>query len=163
MRIETERLTLRRLRMDDLDELVELQSESEVARFMGAYDRAELVSWLRSDQEEWAQRGHGRIGVVERASGRLIGRTGLRYWPRFDETEVGWALSAAARGQGFATEAARACLEWGFHDLDQDYLTAMIQPENKRSRAVAERLGMHPLRQDVLLGEPVAVYALARP
>jgi RimJ/RimL family protein N-acetyltransferase len=161
MRIETERLTLRRLTTDDLDELVALQQEPDVARFMGAYDRAEMASWLQSSQEEWDRRGHGRVAIVERSTERLVGRTGLRHWPEFDETEVGWALRAPARGRGYATEAARACLEWGFRDLDDDYLTAMVHPKNARAIAVAERLGMRPLRRDVLLGEPVIVYAIS--
>jgi RimJ/RimL family protein N-acetyltransferase len=159
MEVETERLILRPLAIGDLDELVALQAEPEVARFMGAYGRAELTVWVRSNLEEWARRGHGRMAILERDGGRLIGRTGLRHWPQFGETELGWALSADARGHGYATEAARACLAWGFGALELDYITAMIRPENTRSIAVAERLGMRPLRPDVLLGEPVTVYA----
>jgi RimJ/RimL family protein N-acetyltransferase len=162
MEIETERLTLRQLTTDDLDWLVALQADPAVARFMGAYGRAEMMAWLRSTQEEWARRGHGRIAIVERASGRLIGRTGLRHWPQFNETELGWALHPEARGRGFATEAGRACLGWGFHELDDEYLTAMIHPENESAVAVAERLDMRPLRRDLLLGEPVVVYAIDR-
>lgn len=162
MQIETERLTLRRLTTDDIDWLVALQGDPEVARFMGAYDRVEMAAWLRANQEEWPRRGHGRIAIVERASGRLIGRTGLRYWPQFGETELGWALGPEARGCGFATEAGRACLVWGFHTLDAEYLTAMIHPENESAVAVAERLSMRPLRRDLLLGEPIVVYAIDR-
>lgn len=159
MEIETERLTLRPLAMDDLDQLVALQAEPEVARFMGAYGRAELTVWVRSNLEEWARHGHGRMAILERASDNMVGRTGLRRWPQFGETELGWALGADARGRGYATEAAGACLEWGFDALELDYITAMIRPDNPRSIAVAERLGMRPLRPDVLMGEPVTVYA----
>ncbi|HET7445522.1 MAG TPA: GNAT family N-acetyltransferase [Solirubrobacterales bacterium] len=161
MEIETERLILRPLALADLDALVELQAEPEVSRFMGAYGRAELSAWVGSVRKEWASRGHGRMAIVERGSGRFVGRTGMRHWPEFDEVELGWALSPEVRGRGYATEAAGACLEWGLRELEVEYVTAMIDPDNSPSIAVAERLGMQPLREDVLLGDAVIIYATA--
>ena len=56
-----------------------------------------------------------RLCAVElKDGGEFIGRAGLNYWQLFDEAEVGWTLKAEAWGHGYATEAARACLEWGF-------------------------------------------------
>ena len=72
-------------------------------------------------------------------------------------------LRRDAWGNGYATEAARACLGWSFAELDVPYLTATINPDNVRSTRVAERLGMTPLREDVPLGDPVVVYSLDRP
>jgi RimJ/RimL family protein N-acetyltransferase len=54
-------------------------------------------------------------------------------------------------------------LDWGFANLSVDYITAMIRPENAESIAVAERLGMRPLREDLLHDAPTLVYAAARP
>jgi RimJ/RimL family protein N-acetyltransferase len=96
---------------------------------------------------------------VDRESGRFLGRTGLKYWPQFEETEVGWVLRPDAWGQGYATEAARACLDWAFTELGLPFVTAMIAPGNERSIRVAERIGMEPIREDELLGDPVVVYA----
>ncbi|MGN6662992.1 MAG: GNAT family N-acetyltransferase [Solirubrobacterales bacterium] len=161
--IETERLYLRAMTMDDLDELVRLHEDPEVARFMGRPTREWLEGWMRSSQAEWAERGHGRLAIVGRESGEFLGRTGLKHWPQFEETEVGWALRPEARGRGYATEAARAVLRWGFERFDGlSLVTAMIQPANVASIAVAERLGMSPIRSDVLLGDAVTVYAIAR-
>jgi RimJ/RimL family protein N-acetyltransferase len=87
---------------------------------------------------------------------------GMKYWPQFDETELGWVFRRDAWGHGYATEAARACRDWGFCSLSVPYLTAMIQAANDRSAAVARRLGLSPLRTDVLLGTKVVVYALSR-
>jgi RimJ/RimL family protein N-acetyltransferase len=161
--IETERLLLRRFSDEDLDEFFALHSDPEVTRFIRALDRAEAEERLRKDEVEWRQRGHGILAVLERQSGAFLGRTGLKYWPQFGETEVGWILRRGAWGQGYATEAARACVEWGFAHLAVPYLTAMIVPANTHSVAVAARLGMTPLREDELLGESVVVYALDRP
>lgn len=145
--------------MADLDDLVRLQVDPLVARFMGSPSREWLTRWLRSSDEEWEERGHGRLAIVERKSGRFLGRTGLKYWPQFTETEIGWALRAEARGKGYATEAAGAVLNWAFSRFDTPYFTAMIHPDNTASIAVAERLGMKPLRPDKLLGDPVTVWA----
>ena len=71
-------------------------------------------------------------------------------------------LRRDAWGQGYATEAGRACIEWGFSEFDVPYLTAMVNARNVPSIRVAERLGLAPLRDDLLLGEPVVVYGLDR-
>jgi RimJ/RimL family protein N-acetyltransferase len=160
--ITTERLELRPLRTDDLDDLVSLHAEPEVIRFMQAADRATLITRLEADARQWRERGHGLLAVTDRVDGRFVGRTGLKYWEQFGETEVGWVLRRREWGHGFATEAARACAEWGFRNLPVPYLTAFIQPHNARSIAVAQRLGMTPLREDVLNEIPCVVYALSR-
>lgn len=160
--IETERLLLRRMDLDDLDEFAALHADPEVTQFVLALNRKEAEERLRKDKDEWRRRGHGLLAVVDRTSGDFLGRCGLKHWPQFDETEVGWILKRDAWGHGYATEAARACIEWGFAQLEVPYLTAMINPANKRSIPVAERLGMSPSREDELLGSPVVVYKIDR-
>lgn len=163
MTIETQRLRLRRMEPDDTEEFAVLHADPEVTQFVFALDRAEAEERLQKDRDEWRQRGHGLFAIVDLASGDFLGRTGLKYWPQFDETEVGWILKREAWGQGYATEAARACIEWGFAQFELPYLTAMINPTNVRSVHVAKRLGMSPSRDDVLLGNPVLVYKADRP
>jgi RimJ/RimL family protein N-acetyltransferase len=102
------------------------------------------------------------FAVLDRASGRFLGRAGLKYWSQFDETELGWVLRRDAWGQGYGTEAARACRDWGFASLEVPYLTAMIRPGNDASIRLARRLGMAPLGSDVLGGNPVVVFSLNR-
>lgn len=160
--IETERLRLRAMTMRDLDELVALHAHPDVNRFVPLLDREQAIERLDADERHWADHGHGLLAVIARDSGRFLGRAGLRYWPQFGETEVGWALRRDAWGHGYATEAARACASWGFRDFDVPYLTAMIRPDNARSIKVAERLAMTPLRSDVLLDTRVLVHAVDR-
>jgi RimJ/RimL family protein N-acetyltransferase len=160
--IETERLRLRAVTRDDLEELVRLHDDPLVARYMGVRDR-DWYEWrIGASLEEWAERGHGFVSVFDSTGSRFLGRTGLKYWPEFGETELGWVLRPEARGQGFASEAAGALLHWGFERFDFPYVTAMIRPGNTASIAVAERLGMEPKRPDELLGDPVIVYAIKR-
>ncbi len=161
--IETERLRLCPMEMGDLDEFAALHTDPEVTHFIRPLDRAAAEERLRRDESEWLERGHGLLAVLDQRDGAFLGRCGLKHWPQFDETELGWVLRRDAWGQGYATEAARACIEWGFAEFDVPYLTAMINPDNVRSVRVAERLGLTAMRNDVLLGDPVVVYRLNRP
>jgi RimJ/RimL family protein N-acetyltransferase len=140
--------------IDDVDEYLGLHSDPEVIRFLGEMDRGLATARLEADARVWDERGHGLFRVTHRDDGRFLGRVGLRYWKQFHETEVGWTLWRQEWGHGYATEAAVACAEFGFRELPVPYLTSCIQPENARSIAVAERLGMTPLRDDVLDGIP---------
>ena len=162
MQIQTDRLLLRPITLADLDEFVAIHADAAVTRFVRSFAPDQAIARIRLDQREWAERGHGLVAIIERATGRFIGRAGLKYWPQLDETEVGWVLRRDAWGHGFATEAGRACLNWGFESLQVRYLTAMIRPDNARSIHVAKRLGMSPLRRDVLTDVPVVVYAVNR-
>jgi RimJ/RimL family protein N-acetyltransferase len=162
MDLTTQRLLMRPPEEGDLDELIALHADPAVERVFGATRRDEVIEWIARARHEWVERGHGRVLLFDRESGAFLGRCGLRHWPEFDEVEVGWVLAPEARGRGIATEAGRACLEWGFRDLDVPYITAMIGPDNAASIAVAERLGMTPLRTDELHGEPITVFAIRR-
>jgi RimJ/RimL family protein N-acetyltransferase len=162
MVIETARLVLRPTGLADIDEFVVLHADREVTRFVRSLDRLQAEERLELAEREWAERGHGMFAVRDRATNRFLGRVGLKYWPQFDETEVGWVLRRDAWGHGYATEAGRACIDSGFGQLAVPYLTAMIHPDNPASIRVAKRLGLAPLRTDVLLGDEVVVYALSR-
>lgn len=161
MVIETERLVLCPTGLADIDEFVTLHADREVARFVRSLDRLQAEERLELAEREWAERGHGMFAVRDRDTNRFLGRVGLKYWPQFDETEVGWVLRRDAWGHGYATEAGRACIDWGFGHLTVPYLTAMIHPVNAASIKVAQRLGLAPRRTDVLLGDDVVVYALS--
>ncbi|HJZ36217.1 MAG TPA: GNAT family N-acetyltransferase [Solirubrobacterales bacterium] len=162
MEIETERMRMRPASPEDVDDLVALHEDPLVREVFGSPTRAEIEEWVGRAEDEWAERGHGRMTLLDRDSGAFLGRCGLRWWPYFGEVEVGWVLAPLARGRGLATEAGGACLGWAFRDLDVPYVTAYIAPTNKNSIAVAERLGMTPLREDVLDDVPIVVSAVQR-
>ncbi|MEV0847134.1 GNAT family N-acetyltransferase [Streptomyces sp. NPDC049954] len=161
--LRTQRLLLRPLGLCDLDACVALHADPRVNRFVGAWSREQATARLTEAERQWAERGHGLCAVELADSGTFVGRSGLQYWERFDEVELGWTLRAEHWGRGYATEAARACLEWGFATLPVDHVTALMKPGNDPSVRVAERLGFTPLRQDTLDGGPVTVYAVRRP
>jgi RimJ/RimL family protein N-acetyltransferase len=158
--VETERLLLSPVTLADIDEFVRLHEDPEVARFMGSPDRDWLVQWAEGSTREWEELGYGRMTIRDRESGAFLGRTGLKRWPQFEETEVGWALRPEARGRGIATEGAAATLGWAAERFHLPYITAMIQSTNTASIAVSERLGLEPMREDELLGVGVTVYSI---
>jgi RimJ/RimL family protein N-acetyltransferase len=160
--LETERLRLRPLRTADADAWVALHADARVNRFVGPYTRESALERLSGIERQWAERGHGLCAVEAKDGGVFLGRCGLQYWPRFDEVELGWTLHPDHWGHGYATEAARACRDWGFATLPDPYFTAMIHPGNTASLRVAARLGFTPLREDMLSGRRVVVHAVHR-
>ena len=161
--IETDRLTLRPLQLADLEEIVALHADPRVNRFVGSYSRPQALERLAAIERQWTERGHGLCAIELKSTGEFIGRSGLQHWAQFDEIELGWTLRADSWGHGYATEAARACLDWGFSRLTMDYVTALIRPGNDASIRVAQRLGFTVRREDTLWDEPITVYSLTKP
>lgn len=160
--VRTERLVMRPLTATYLPEMVDLYADPEVTRFLKPLDEAGHLARLRETEQMWASRGYGRVAILQRDTGRFLGRGGLHYWAQFDEVEVGWVLRADVQGHGYATEAGRAWVQWAFEHLTVPYVTACISPDNQASVAVADRLGMSVLRDDVLHGRAVHVFAAPR-
>jgi RimJ/RimL family protein N-acetyltransferase len=105
--ITTERLRLRPATTADVDFWVRLHADPEVNRFVGAYTRERAEARLREIEDSWAARGYGLCVVESSATGEALGRSGLNWWERFGETEVGWTFAREHWGKGYATEAAR--------------------------------------------------------
>lgn len=160
--VRTERLLLRPISPDDADAMAAIYADPEVARFVHGLNlddtRAQLTRW----SEEWQLRGYGTFAIVDPVSGEFLGRAGVKYWPEFDFTEAGWVLRRDVWGRGYATEVARASLEFAFANSDLDMVTAMIAHGNDASIAVAKRIGMEPWREDVVFGLNVTIYAARR-
>jgi RimJ/RimL family protein N-acetyltransferase len=142
--VETERLILRGFREADLDGLFALAQDPLIAEYVN-YNNAPLreACWrsIALWMGHWALRGFGIWAVEVRSTGTLAGRIGLWQPEGWPGTEVGWLLGRAFWGQGYATEAARASLDWGFTHLDVQELVSLIRPDNAPSIAVAERIG----------------------
>jgi RimJ/RimL family protein N-acetyltransferase len=107
-------------------------------------------------------RGYGFWAVEERASGEMIGRVGCwrpEGWPGL---EVGWTLRRAFWHRGYATEAARASVEYAFRALGQARVISLIAPENTASIRVAQRLGERPRGEWEVFGTKVIIYGIDR-
>ena len=145
--IQTERLLLRKPRLDD--DLSEFAADDEVQRWIGGPSTPAALIELWASR--WERNGIGPF-MVE-LGGQFIGRVGFIVWDTrtwetsaFDlagehaEAELGWAILSSHWGHGYATEAARAARAWA----DRDRLISLIDPDNVRSQRVAEKLGALP-------------------
>ena len=164
VRLETGRLILRPFVDDDLDDYAAICADPEVMRFLHGppMTRAEAWQHMARMLGHWMLRGFGIWAVQERESGRLVGRLGFiqpEGWPGF---ELGWTLGRPYWGRGFATEGARAALEHAFGEMGRDHVISLIDPENARSIAVAERLGETLEGETEVLGKRVRVYGIRR-
>ena len=159
MELATARLRLRPIESGDVHNLVAVYADTEVTRFLNRMTLEETADQAERFAREWEDRGYGILAIIEAESGEFVGRSGLHYWPQFDEVEAGWVLRRDVWGRGYATEAGAETLRWGFEDLRLDMITAIIAKENGPSIAVAERLGMSPYRDDELFNLAVTVYA----
>jgi RimJ/RimL family protein N-acetyltransferase len=144
--LKTDRLLLRQWRDDDLDAWAALNADPEVREFFPeVLTREQAAGSLGHFQGELAARGWGWWAVEERDTGRLIGMAGLDPVDEglpFHGIEAGWRLAREAWGKGYATEAGRAVLGYGFDELHLPEILAVTAAGNVRSQAVMRRLGM---------------------
>lgn len=161
--VETPRLVMRGFAEGDLDAWAAIRADPIVAEHVGGVmDRASSWSRMAEYIGHWELRGYGQWAVVERSSGELVGRCGLWFPEGWPELEVGWTLDRAEWGNGYATEAGRASVEWGRSALGLTRIASVISVGNDRSVAVAKRLGMTLDRRTTLAdGDEVDVYAMA--
>jgi RimJ/RimL family protein N-acetyltransferase len=171
MILETNRLFLRRLLMDDLDDLYALYSDPEIRKYFpeGVLSRGETKEEL-----EWYLNGHpeypqlGLWATIHKETGRFIGRCGLLPW-EIDgrlEFEIAYLLDKAFWHQGLATEAARGILQYGFQKLNAARLICLMHPENLASQRVAKRIGMTLERKvEGIAGDnfPTLLYSINKP
>ena len=90
----------------------------------------------------WQEKGYGLWAVEHRETGVLLGRCGLQYLEETDEVEVDFIIDRAFWGQGFATEAGLASMQFGFNDLGLSEIVGIVHPENIGSQRVLEKIGM---------------------
>lgn len=160
LRLVTPRLALRELAPEDAPAIQEWAADPEVARFMvwgpnTPEDTAAFLRRVRAARLEVPRRTF-ELGIELRASGALVGACGTRVRsPEHRIADLGYALRRDAWGQGLATEAARALVEFGFRTLGMHRIWATCHVDNARSARVLEKAGMRRegrLREDVLKG-----------
>jgi len=172
--VETRRLSIRRLEPADLDDLAVLFADADVWRF--EYGRGltgdETRAFLTRQLKLWADYGFGGCGVRALEQPGLIGVVGLAVPTVLQEqlppVTVGWRFSSTVWGHGYATEAATAVLDQAFTTMGLDRVGCVTTAENRRSVALAERLGMSFITEAIVPRDDgnglvaVALFQIAR-
>ncbi|MEZ2371079.1 GNAT family N-acetyltransferase [Arthrobacter sp. RCC_34] len=140
----TSRLRFREMTPSDLDAMARLLGDPTVMEFYPRpKTRPEALAWIEWNQRNYRELGHG-LWVVEDHDGTFIGDCGLT-WQRVNglpRLEVGYHVVPEFQRRGLATEAAQVCRDFARDVLEAQELVAIIHPENRASRRVAEKLGM---------------------
>lgn len=149
--LRSDRLLLRRWRDADLEPFAGLNADPQVMEHLPApLTRAESDTMAGRADAAFGEHGFGLWAVEIAARGEFIGFTGL-WVPSFEAhfttrlhpaTEVGWRLARRAWGYGYASEAARAALGFGFREAGLSEIVSFTSPANARSEAVMRRVGM---------------------
>lgn len=140
--LETPRLILRPTSMEDLDGFAAMMADPETARFIGGVmPREQVWRGVCTMGGSWALVGFGMFSVLEKATGRWVGRVGPWKPEGWPGPEIGWGLLREAWGKGYAVEASEASMAWAFEHLGWTEVIHSIAPDNIPSQKVAKRLG----------------------
>jgi [ribosomal protein S5]-alanine N-acetyltransferase len=163
--LQTQHLTLREFESEDVDALAAILSDPETMRYYPiSFDRAAVVDWIERNRTRYANDGHGLWAMTLNSTGELIGDCGLvrQSVDEADEIEIGYHVRRDLWGKGYATEAARACRDYGFTNFKIDRLISLIRPQNLASRRVAEKNGMTIWKEVTRVNLLHYVYAITR-
>jgi ribosomal-protein-alanine N-acetyltransferase len=163
--VETSRLKLRPFTEQDEESLYQILRGDDVLRYFPnpiPPDREKVAKLIAAQLKHWGDHGFGWWAVESLEEGELMGWNGLQFLPDTEEIEVGYLLGRPFWDKGFATEGAKAGLEFGFDGLGLETIIGLVHPENEGSKRVLEKLGMSFVEQAEYFGITVLRYVLPR-
>lgn len=143
--LETERLRLREFVESDVDALQAVLGDPVAMQYYpAAFDRKGVEAWIEKNMARYKHDGYGLWAMLLKDTGKLIGDCGctLQKVEGQNEIEIGYHVRRDLWSKGYATEAARACMEYAFAKLDVERVISIIRPENVQSKRVAEKNGL---------------------
>jgi RimJ/RimL family protein N-acetyltransferase len=148
LQLETERLILRPPRLEDFNAWAAFLEDEEATRFIGGLQpRATAWRTFMCMCGCWHMTGVAMFSVIEKATGKWVGRLGPWYPEGWPQEEVGWGIAREHWGKGYATEGATAAMDFAFYVLGWPEVIHCIHVDNLASQGVARRLGSRNLRR----------------
>jgi RimJ/RimL family protein N-acetyltransferase len=165
--VETPRLKLRQWRGADVAPYTAMLGDPGIARFITVDGKPVddvMTGWRHTVvmAGHWAIHGVGMFAVEEKHSGQFVGRVGPWFPPTWPDFEIGWGITREAQGRGYATEAARAAIDWAFANFEIAQVIHCIDRENTASQGVARRLGATSQREIELFGQVADMWVTTR-
>ena len=162
--IETNRLLLRPFILKDIEASYEMNLDAEVSKYTGdggIVSKEEIERRIIGDVfGDYKKYGFGRLAVTLKGQNKFIGFAGLKYLADRDEVDLGYRLMRKYWGKGLATEAAKACVNYGFESLELNKIIALVLPENTASIRVLEKLGFEYKKEIIEDLQKAKLYAL---
>ncbi len=123
-----------------------------------AYTKEEAKHWLNGFKHHWEKKNFGVWAVEKQSTNEFLGYCGLRVFPEFQEVEVLYSILQHQWGKGFATEAATASVEFGFHELQLKKIIGLTKMNNPQSAAVLLKAGLSFVKDTEIFGIPCKYY-----
>jgi RimJ/RimL family protein N-acetyltransferase len=167
LQLETGRLILRPPQAQDFESWAAFIADEEAARHIGGV-QPRPVAWrsFAAMIGVWHLQGFAMFSVIEKSTGKWVGRLGPWQPEGWPGTEVGWSIAREHWGKGFAPEGARVAIDWAFDQLGWTEVIHTIAKENVNSKTVAAKLGSRFLRMGWLPAphdaEPVEIWGQSR-
>lgn len=157
--IETPRLILREFTVDDAYKIWELNSDPEVIKYTGdpPFENVESARKFIENYEEYKKTGFGRWVVIHKDSNSFLGWCGLKLNEQ-NLVDIGFRFFKREWNKGYATEAAKACLQYGFMELNIKEIIGRVALENTSSIKVLEKLSMEYWKNDSCKGIENSLY-----
>lgn len=158
--LETPRLYLRRFEKSDAENLFLLNLDPEVIQYTGdiSFENIAAAQRFIAYYDHYDKYNFGRWAVIEKSTHEFLGWCGLKYTPNSDEYDIGFRFFQKYWNQGFATEAAKACMVLGFEKYQLRTIVGRAQKENTASIKVLKKIGLTYIGDFEFDGNYVAVY-----
>ena len=161
--LESERMLLRPMTIDDASDLLKIFADPEAMRFYpSTKDRRQTEEWIGWNLESYSRHGFGLWRAELKQTGEFAGQCGLvaQDIEGRQEVEIGYLFLRDLWGRGLATEAARTCRDYAMDELGLSRLISLIHPGNLASRRVAEKVGMDLEREVEKWGRTLFLYSM---
>jgi RimJ/RimL family protein N-acetyltransferase len=162
--LETSRLILKEFCAEDARHLFELNSDPEVTKYVneGAYDTIDNVYEFIKTYGQYKKYKMGRLNMFNKQTGEYIGWCGLKFLELSDQVDIGYRLQKKYWGNGYATEASIACLNYGFFALNLDKIIGTAIKENEASINIFKKLGLKYSHDINDHNQPCVVYVITK-
>lgn len=160
--LETERLFLREFKLQDAADLYRLNLDPDVLKYTGdkPFDNIDEAGDFILNYDQYRKYGFGRWAVSDKSEGRFLGWCGLKFTPETNEHDIGFRFMKQFWNQGYATESAAACLDFGFSLPQIKTIIGRAARENTASIKVLQKIGLSYYKDAELAGYNAVIYKI---